>query len=297
MNPNQLPPPAAEKFRNLSLAAADAEALAQTTLAAIDSAQSRMGDAQNLADSASDDVRAGKARENVESLQRQIELLREVFTRRQAEHAMAAQVVAQCEFWLGKLTPETRLDLVEPGPPPALRDGETVAQAIDRIRNEIQEVEREIHTARLAPLPKQELRELAATWVAQRVARGRPRLRFTEKEGLVIQCGHPQAWSAGSTEELIDTLAWYNPDHFANRLFQEIDRQLKAADGDALSGEERQRKITQLTARRYRLEADEESLVEQAAMQGFAIARRMNASPSVVLGVKVAARQNEVVAE
>jgi hypothetical protein len=91
-------------------------------------------------------------------------------------------------------------------------------------------------------------------------------------------------------------LAWYDPDHFANRLFQEIDRQLKAADDDALSGEERGRKISQLTARRYRLETDEEAFIEQAAMQGFAIARRMNASPAAVLSVRIVSARQEVAA-
>jgi hypothetical protein len=79
------------------------------------------------------------------------------------------------------------------------------------------------------------------------------------------------------------------------KLIEEIDFQIKGGD-DALSGPEREKLIGQLTARRYRAEADEESLIEMAAMQGLAIARRMNASPPAILRVKVVSRQQEVVA-
>jgi hypothetical protein len=53
------------------------------------------------------------------------------------------------------------------------------------------------------------------------------------------------------------------------------------------NGETVSQAIERITARRYRLEADEESLVELAASQGFAISRRMNASPAAVLGVRI----------
>jgi hypothetical protein len=89
-------------------------------------------------------------------------------------------------------------------------------------------------------------------------------------------------------------LAWLNPEAMTEKLFEEIDNQLKT-DG-ALSGPEREQKIHQLTAKVNRLARDEESLIEAAMVQGLAMARRINAPPGAVLGVKIAARQNEVVA-
>jgi hypothetical protein len=87
-------------------------------------------------------------------------------------------------------------------------------------------------------------------------------------------------------------LAWLNPEAMTEKLFEGIDNQLKT-DG-ALSGPEREQKIHQLTAKVNRLARDEESLIEAAMVQGMA--RRINAPPGAVLGVKIAARQNEVVA-
>jgi hypothetical protein len=175
MNPNQLPPQAQEKFRNLALAAADASALAQSTLGSLDALQTRMGEAQNLAYSASDDIRAGKAREAVESLKRQAEVLTEVFQRRQAEHAAAMQICNQVDLWVGKLEPSTRLESVEPGSP-TLQNGESVSQAIERIRSELAEVEKALHQTRQRPLPAEDLRIMAARHVAGRAAKGKPRL-------------------------------------------------------------------------------------------------------------------------
>jgi hypothetical protein len=68
------------------------------------------------------------------------------------------------------------------------------------------------------------------------------------------------------------------------KLTAELD-QIKT-DG-ALPVAERQRLIAQLSARAELLGREEEALLEQSAIQGFAIARRMNASPPIILGVRI----------
>jgi uncharacterized phage infection (PIP) family protein YhgE len=293
MNPSSLPPQAQEKFRALSLAANDAGALAQSTLGSLDALQTRMGEAQNAADSASDDIRREQATKTVESLKRQAEVLTEVFQRRQAEHAAAMQIVNQVEFWLGKLPPETRIEMVEPGPPPVLRDGETIAQAVERIRAELAEVEKNLHATRQRPLPAEDLRIMAARHIAGRAAKGRPKL-WCQHDRLRVEFTNPNAWNPGDVDAFTNLLCWYDAEGMVERLCAEVDQQIKGGD-DALSGPERERLISQLTARRYRAEADEESLIEMAALQGLNIPRRMNASPPAILRVKVVSR-NEMVA-
>jgi hypothetical protein len=70
----------------------------------------------------------------------------------------------------------------------------------------------------------------------------------------------------------------------AQKPIAELD-QIKT-DG-ALPAAERQRLVAQLTARIEQLGREEEALIEMAGSQGFAIARRMNASPPIILGVKI----------
>jgi hypothetical protein len=285
MNPNQLPAPAAEKFRSLVQAANDANALARSTLGSLDTLQDRLGEAQNLADSASDDIRAGKAKEHVASVQKQLEHLREVFQRRQAEHAQAQQIVNQVDLWLGRLHPEeTRLEMVKPAAPD-LREGETVAQAVDRIRKAISEAEAELAQTRRAPPPRGDLRSLAAEIVIARSRKGRPRLRCDPKQGLLVEWNNPESWSAGSVDDYVNLLAWLSPEVMAEKLFQEIDAQLKPEGG--LSFAERETKLNQLVRQLDRLQREEESLIEMAAVQGLAIARRMHAAPSAILGVRI----------
>jgi hypothetical protein len=129
---------------------------------------------------------------------------------------------------------------------------------------------------------------MAARHVAGRAMKGKPKL-WCQNDRLQIQFTNPNAWNPGSVDDYTNFLCWVFPEEMTQKLIEEIDLQIKTGD-NALSGPERERLIGQLTARRYRLDADEESLVEQAALQGFAISRRMNATPPAILRVKVVSR-------
>jgi hypothetical protein len=48
-----------------------------------------------------------------------------------------------------------------------------------------------------------------------------------------------------------------------------------------------QRLVAKLTAKTEQLGRIEESLIEQAAVQGFSIPRRMNTSPPVISGIRI----------
>jgi hypothetical protein len=229
----------------------------------------------------------------VESLKRQREVLGEVFQRRQAEHAAAMQICNQVEFWLGKLSPETRIEMVEPGSP-TLVNGESVSQAIERIRAEIQEVEKSLQQTRQRPLPATDLKIMASRHVAGRAKKGAPRV-WCQNDRLQIQFTNPNSWNPGDVDSYTNFLCWYDAEGMIERLCAEIDSQIKTGD-HALSGQEREKLISQLTARRYRLEADEESLIQVAAEMGQQIPRRMNASPSVVLGVRIVSARQEAAA-
>jgi hypothetical protein len=110
---------------------------------------------------------------------------------------------------------------------------------------------------------------------------------------LNVQWISPDAWHPGSADDYCNFLCWAIPEEMTERLCAEVEIQIKGGD-DALSGPERERLIGQLTARRYRLEA--ESLVELAALQGLTIGRRMNASPQAILSVRIVSSRQEVAA-
>lgn len=284
MNPQSLPEKALEKFRALQFASADAEALAATVSQQLDTLSKRLAESLYQVQTASHEALALKAQETANALQQQVEQLREVYNRRQSDFETAQQSVAQADLWIGRLPPSTQLEILEDVKPPALRKDESPAQALTRLRTEIAEVERELNQVRMAPMPREDLRVLVASHVAQRARRGKPRLSVLQDQ-LRIEFTNEKAWTQGGIDEFVNLLCWSNAEHMSRRLWAELDDQVDVKD--ALPRVEREKRINQLASRLEKLCLTEEGIVEMAALQGLILARRISAPAGIVLGLRV----------
>jgi hypothetical protein len=184
--------------------------------------------------------------------------------------------------WLRSLPPGTAL---EPVPPASARPlkGETTAQAIARLRDEIAAAQSQLRAVRSAPPTKDEIKKLAAHYVQQlapkvEVDRGVFKASFVNS----------QAEFGATREDLMAVLAWLLPDAMTHALEREIDA--LPEERPRMPRAEQERRSAELAASIEQLERHEEALIEMAASEGTEITRRGDASPAAVLGVVVGRR-------
>jgi hypothetical protein len=196
--------------------------------------------------------------------------------------------VTAIQAWLTKLPASAALELVEP-PPFALKDGEAVIAAVDRLRTELETTQRELAKVRGAGLPVEVMKEQATQFVEELVARGRPVIKGGHDMPFDVRAAS-HGWSAKSELAL---LAWLDPKQLIARLHDEIDPSAAAARDDQLrlTSAERDKLIDAMIAVIDDLERQEEDLITRAAEAGGQdIPRRHDASPAAILGVRVVKR-------
>ena len=158
---------------------------------------------------------------------------------------------------------------------PSLRNGETVLEAITRLRGELAAAQCELMQVRAAPLPIDDLKEMATEAVS----------RFATPS-LQVRDGR---LDIGWPKDQVAFLAWLNAEQVVARLHEQIDR--LPVQANALSAAERNRRMTEISARILELEHQEEALVEAALEAGHdGVSRREGVSPAAVLGVRVSTR-------
>ena len=158
---------------------------------------------------------------------------------------------------------------------PQMRTGETVLEAITRVRGELAAAQSELMQLRAAPLPIADLKQMATEAVSKL---GTPSLQV---QGGKLDIAWPK--------DPVAFLAWVNAEQVVARLHQQIDR--LPVPANALSAAERNRRTTEISARILELEHQEEALVEAALEAGHdGVSRREGVSPAVVLGVRVSTR-------
>ena len=176
--------------------------------------------------------------------------------------------------FLATLPPGTVLEAI-PLAKPQMRTGETVLEVIARVRGELAAAQCELMQLRAAPLPIDDLKQMATEAVS----------RFATPS-LQVQDGR---LDIGWPKDPVAFLAWVNAEQVVARLHEQIDR--LPAPANALSAAERNRRTTEISARILELEHEEEALVEAALEAGHdGVSRREVASPAVVLGVRVSTR-------
>jgi hypothetical protein len=195
------------------------------------------------------------------------------------------QLLSKVQQWLMEL----RGVSLEPAPPVnvALQPNELLSTAIANVRNEIQALHQHLAAVKVAPLPIEDQEKLAEAYVVKSILAARPtvavvgdKLRVTFRDSVV-----------GSTDDVLALLCWCCPEQVWKALMRQIKDQPVRAD--AMSAEERSRRVAELTVQLDELEHYEEALVQRAAGDGLEVLRRPDAAPAAVLGVTVVAKAQQ----
>lgn len=264
-----LPREAAERLANLSIAVDNAHALLTSTTKRLEevSKQLAMG---VLTDSTAAEIELNKLRSQQSECN--------------ARYRIALGLHNEVRAWLNSQTHVT-FELFEGALPDAtVKKGETVEEAIDRVRSNIFHVSGELNLARLAPLPLEDRKTYVRSWVNTMAIKGAPTISTARAE-VKILFAPDQGFATSDTEKMVALLAWANPDAMIERLTA----QLEADDGrvEALSSEQRERRVADLTRKVDELVRAEVILVDRAIAQGKPITHRPDTPPAAFLGVRV----------
>jgi hypothetical protein len=197
-------------------------------------------------------------------------------------HALCSRI----RQFLNSLPPN--VDLV-PAPPVTAkpRQGETLAQAVDRTRDEIMAAQNHLSVVKAAPLPKADAKKLAAVYVQQLAARGCPSVAV-DRDQLKVAFTAPNADTLAHHLDIAALMAWLYPSQMTQAFEREIDALGETAQ--PMPAAERERRASELAANLEQLERQEETLIEMAASEGVDIMRRADADPRAVLGVSIVAK-------
>jgi hypothetical protein len=207
------------------------------------------------------------------------------------KHAELSALVNNLKTWVNKV--RGTLEVVEPASV-KLEQGEAIAAAVERTRDSISALQSRLQNISDAPPPKAEDKRRAAALVAERGKRGRPRYD-SRSDRLAIEHVDPQTQDIHTAvNDFVNVLAWFAPDLLLAAYTRDIDEAPERAH--ALLPEERSRRLAELSGQLETLERSEEALIEQAAAAGIEIARREDASPAAVLGVRLQQRHAQAVA-
>jgi hypothetical protein len=216
---------------------------------------------------------------NIGDVEHELSRLRAVMVHQQARQSHADQLVSRLGGWLRELSPNAELIDARPAKL-ATQKGETIAQAVDRIRQAIEAHKAELIRVKLAKPPVAELKERARDYVRGLARLGKPSIVAGYDDKFKV------TFATGADTPMMNVahmLAWYDEKAFAQRLEAEIDQMPKPTL--TLTATERSERWATLQSELSALERSEERLIESAADDGQEIPRRTDADPQAVLCV------------
>lgn len=234
-----------------------------------------------------DEIKAVK--EELEAAKQALNTLTEQRDKRNAARANAEQVLAQLQPFVMALTDVDRRHQVGRLRPVTeanykLKKGETIIDAVERLRSEIGRIQSEIGRLRQAPLPPNEIKNKIRYEVDKLAQAGAPTLRvdggkvnLTFPDMVLFSEGAKMAPEKSATQ----LMAWMFRDELLDRLLEGVDN---IEGGIPLS--ERAPREAELRTRMLTLEHEEEHFVEQAQAAGLECHRRVSASPFALLGIE-----------
>jgi hypothetical protein len=165
---------------------------------------------------------------------------------------------------------------------PDVRNGETLPQAIERVRREIFSVKSEIGRLQAAPLTAAELREKITAEIDALARQGCPQL--DTKTGNLTWAddapSHSFGVPGGAPRAL---LCWLFHDEMLAAVTAGLDQEIAGS----IPAAERPRREADLRQRLLQLEHEEEALIMRAPAAGHGVQRRADASPWAVLQIEV----------
>jgi hypothetical protein len=208
------------------------------------------------------------------------EHLEEIRVRENTRYAHLSRLLSTIDQFMNelKLKPGEQLEMY-PTSTVTLAKGESIEQAIDKVRQEIEQQGRLLAQAKLAPLPKDHQKQLIVDYVHALARTARPDVRIVKDEFRVVFKGDMAA-----AEDVLALVAWSSPDMLTRVLAEELDKVPTRVD--ALPAAERIRRVAEIESTLLDLSRREESLIMLAA---GTVERRVDASPLAVLQIQIAA--------
>jgi hypothetical protein len=297
----QLPPAARRKYEALRAQVTDGAALTRAAM-----------DREKLAEDVVNDVSrrlryvdASIEPERVRALGSELEDARAAFAAANAERTRRAGVRANAEQVLVQLNYNfLAADSIGgpygvraySGPPAAPRNGESLSDAVLRIRREVVTAQSELAAVRRAPPAADEARaaivaeinRLAGIGTPQlSIANGKATLWFPDQQQHAAP-GSALAAPSGSASAL---LCWL----FRDQIVELCTARLEQVAG-GITAADRAARIAELERQLFQLEHDEEQLIEAAVAAGLEVHRRPHASPYALLGIEPRMEQEAPVA-
>jgi hypothetical protein len=302
-----LPDRAADRLRRLQLSADDLHAVipefeqvreanaarmeADTRLKRLLAPQSSGG--FNLPE---DDLRVTVARRELAEKTRAADRLNALDAERTTTWRTASQTLSAINAWLVEGRPAgTVLEAIEVEPP-KLNKGETVVDAIGRLRRRGRELRADIARFNAAPFPlsyckaqmKAQIEALAQTGtpdVTMLIEHDRDVTFQTQRLQSSVHADRQTLLAFTEVPDTVALFAWLHKDALIARLDAEI--AAEADDATALTHAEREKREAEAMADLLAVERDEAALVWRAQSENLPVEHRSDVSPLALLGLRL----------
>ncbi|WP_354209566.1 MULTISPECIES: hypothetical protein [unclassified Bradyrhizobium] len=236
------------------------------------------------------------AKKHLDKMTAGFERMKQLQEVRAAAWQSASQAKAACETWLRSGVPgNCKLEAVEVEPPKLLK-GETVIDAIERLRRRGRELKADLHRIASAPFPSAHSKAQMRAQVEALAMEGAPSVsRLVELDGPVdfqtqsvrseVYNAQPGAVAFAEVPEAVALVAWLHKDALIAALDREIASE--ADDKAALSHEARQKAEAEVQGDLLAVERDESWLVWSAQGAGLPVEHRGDCSPLAILQVRL----------
>jgi hypothetical protein len=282
----RLPAHAQEKYEALRAALDDAEALQRSLMERVKAAEDRLARISRRYEYSHDSdlvAELDAARGSLERLDRER-------SRRNSVRGNTEQIVSR----LNNFIMQRSSGAADIAPPPKLtsvpagrRKGESIVDALTRVRREIAAAEGELRRIKSAPPPALEVKLAIIEEVDALAKEGRPLVtsdggRITINWPDVMQYATPGSALSAPSGSASKMLAWL----FRKELIKKLIAEVEDNEG-GIPARERPQRIREAEARIFGLETAEGKLVCQALDAGLEVHRRPDASPWAILGFGV----------
>lgn len=157
-------------------------------------------------------------------------------------------------------------------------------EEVERIRSKIAEIEAKLEAADWAPLPLADVREAIVREISEIAEKGRPMVRYTNRRSTPLKLGQALGFvNSPAGSRTAETLVWAMQDIITERALSLVG---DIEPENALTNAQRETLLEQLAAERLEAERIEEAAIMAACAAGIPIARRREADPRAVLGIR-----------
>lgn len=300
----RLPASARRKFAALKAQIEDAVALVNASQArrvaletAVIAAQQRAA----LCERSDDAAAKRQAGEDLEAARAALDKIDAERAKRTSVMANCQQILSRLDAWVpAALAGIGEAALAGPLRPVAIsakpKPGESIADAVGRVRALIAAAESDLVATRALPPPADEIKRACRAEVERLREFGCPKVAFESGQVVVRWPDAPRFAAKGAAigapaGSVAAMLAWLFPQQLYDALIQGAD----AVRG--ITAAERSARIAKLEKRILELEHEEESLIEQALAAGLEAHRRPSANPLALLGIEIVPLEQLAAAE